>query len=201
MYLTKRQREILNFVTEFIKAKGYAPSLEEIRRRFGLSSLATVHKHLSNLEEKGLIRRLKHRGRSLELVSMEMEAKAREVPLLGQVAAGSPIEAIEHRETISVPEDMFGRYPTFVLRVKGNSMINEQIRDGDYVLVEDRQMAENGETVIALLRNEEVTLKRFYREGRTIRLQPANPEMEPLILPAEEVTIQGVVIGVLRKYR
>ncbi len=188
-------------MTEFIKAKGYAPSLEEIRRHFGLSSLATVHKHLSNLEEKGLIRRLKHRGRSLELVPMEMEVKAREVPLLGRVAAGSPIEAIEDRETISVPEDMLGRYPTFVLRIKGNSMIDEQIRDGDYVLVEDRQMAENGETVIALLRNEEVTLKRFYREGKMIRLQPANPEMEPLILPEEEVAIQGVVIGVLRKYR
>ena len=149
--LTKRQREILDYLNDFIQQHGYAPSLEEIGRRFGLSSLATVHKHLTNLQEKGFIKRAWNRSRSVELVPTRLGGRAVELPLLGYVAAGAPIEAVAGSETIAVPEDLAGKRDTYVLRVKGDSMIDEQIRDGDFVIVEDRQTADNGEMVIALL--------------------------------------------------
>jgi len=198
--LTKRQREILDFLRDFIQQHGYAPSLEEIGQRFGLSSLATVHKHLTNLQEKGFIRRAWNRSRSVELVPSRTGGRAVELPLLGYVAAGAPIEAIAGNETISVPEDFVGKRDTYVLRVRGDSMIDEQIRDGDYVIVEDRKTAENGEMVVALLHGSDVTLKKFYRENGHVRLQPANPAMKPLVLAADEVVVQGVVIGVMRRY-
>lgn len=198
--LTKRQREILDYLNDFIQQHGYAPSLEEIGRRFGLSSLATVHKHLTNLQEKGFIRRAWNRSRSVELVPVHVGTRSLELPLLGYVAAGAPIEAIAGSETIAVPEDLVGKRDTYVLRVRGNSMIDEQIRDGDFVIVEDRKTAQNGEMVIALLRGAEVTLKKLYRENGVVRLQPANPGMQPLVLDAEQVQIQGVVVGVMRKY-
>ena len=198
--LTKRQREILDYLSDFIHQHGYAPSLEEIGRRFGLSSLATVHKHLTNLQEKGFIRRAWNRSRSVELVPVHVGTRSLELPLLGYVAAGAPIEAITGSETIAVPEDLVGKRDTYVLRVRGDSMIDEQIRDGDFVIVEDRKTAQNGEMVIALLRGAEVTLKKLYRENGGVRLQPANPTMQPLVLDAEQVQIQGVVIGVMRKY-
>lgn len=198
--LTKRQREILDYLTEFIQQHGYAPSLEEIGQRFGLSSLATVHKHLTNLQDKGFIKRAWNRSRSVELVSSRVGGRSVELPLFGYVAAGSPIEAVVTSETLSVPEDFMGRRKAYVLRVRGESMIDEQIRDGDYVIVEDRRVATNGETVVALLRGADVTLKKFYRENGHIRLQPANPTMQPIILDADQVQIQGVIIGVLRRY-
>ncbi len=198
--LTKRQREILDFLNEFIQQHGYAPSLEEIGRRFGLSSLATVHKHLTNLQEKGFIKRAWNRSRSVELVPTRIGARAIELPLLGFVAAGSPIEAVATTESISVPEDLVGKRDTYVLRVRGDSMIDEQIRDGDFVIVEDRKSADNGEMVIALLGGSDVTLKKFYRENGQVRLQPANPAMQPLTVAADQVQIQGVVVGVMRKY-
>jgi repressor LexA len=198
--LTKRQREILDYLQEFIQQHGYAPSLEEVGRRFGLSSLATVHKHLTNLEEKGCIRRLWNRSRSVELLSARTGQRAVELPMLGFVAAGLPIEAVTGSETIAVPEDLVGRRDTYVLKVKGDSMIDEQIRDGDYVIVEDRKTAENGEMVIALLGGSDVTLKKFYRENGRVRLQPANPAMQPMIVDAAVVQLQGVVVGVMRKY-
>ncbi|NQW02438.1 MAG: transcriptional repressor LexA [Acidobacteria bacterium] len=198
--LTKRQREILDYLQEFIQQHGYAPSLEEIGRRFGLSSLATVHKHLTNLEEKGFIRRLWNRSRSVELLSAPNGQRAVELPMLGYVAAGLPIEAVAGSETIAVPEDFVGRRDTYVLKVKGDSMIDEQIRDGDFVIVEDRKTAENGEMVIALIGGSDVTLKKLYREHGHVRLQPANPAMKPLIVDAALVQLQGVVIGVMRKY-
>jgi repressor LexA len=198
--LTKRQREILDYLQEFIQQHGYAPSLEEVGRRFGLSSLATVHKHLTNLEEKGCIRRLWNRSRSVELLSARTGHRAVELPMLGYVAAGLPIEAVTGSETIAVPEDLVGRRDTYVLKVKGDSMIDEQIRDGDFVIVEDRKTAENGEMVIALLGGSDVTLKKFYREHGRIRLQPANPAMQPMIVDAALVQLQGVVVGVMRKY-
>jgi repressor LexA len=198
--LTKRQREILDYLNEFIQDHGYAPSLEEIGRRFGLSSLATVHKHLTNLQEKGFIKRSWNRSRSVELVPTRTGGRALELPLLGYVAAGAPIEAIAGSETIAVPEDLAGKRDTYVLRVKGDSMIDEQIRDGDFVIVEDRKTAENGEMVIALVGGSDVTLKKFYRESNRIRLQPANPAMQPLILEPGQVQVQGVVVGVMRKY-
>jgi len=198
--LTKRQREILDYLQEFIQQHGYAPSLEEIGRRFSLSSLATVHKHLTNLQEKGFIRRSWNRSRSVELLSARGGNRAIDVPLLGYVAAGSPIEAITTNETIAVPEDLVGKRDTYVLRVRGDSMIDEQIRDGDYVIVEDRKTAENGEMVIALVGGSDVTLKKLYREGSRIRLQPANPAMLPLVIDAAHVQVQGVVVGIMRKY-
>jgi repressor LexA len=198
--LTKRQREILDFLSEFIQQHGYAPSLEEIGRRFNLSSLATVHKHLTNLQEKGFIRRAWNRSRSVEMVPRKAGSRALELPLLGYVAAGSPIEAVVGSETIAVPEDLVGKRETYVLRVRGDSMIDEQIRDGDYVIVEDRRSADNGEMVIAMLNGSDVTLKKLYRERGQIRLQPANPAMQPIVAPADQVQVQGVVVGVMRKY-
>jgi len=198
--LTKRQREILDYLNEFIEQRGYAPSLEEIGRRFGLSSLATVHKHLTNLQDKGFIRRAWNRSRSVELVPTRMGGRALDLPLLGYVAAGAPIEAVVSNETVTVPEDLVGTRDTYALRVRGNSMIDEQIRDGDLVVVEDRQTAQNGEMVIALLEGAEVTLKKFYRENGHIRLQPANDAVAPIIMRADKVQVQGVVVGVMRRY-
>jgi repressor LexA len=201
MHLTKRQKEILDFVSRYLDRKGYAPTIEEIGDHFGLTSLATVHKHLTNLQEKGLIKRAWNRSRALELVPTQVKVQAVELPLLGRVAAGTPIEAIAGTETIFVPEDMIGKKETYVLQVKGDSMIEEQIRDGDYVIVEDRRSARDGEMVIALLEGESVTLKKLYREsGGRVRLQPANARMDPLFVREEDLRIQGVVIGVLRRY-
>ena len=198
--LTKRQREILDFLNEFIEQHGYAPSLEEVGRRFGLSSLATVHKHLTNLQDKGFIKRAWNRSRSVELVPIRVGTRAVDLPLLGNVAAGVPIEAVVSSETVAVPEDLVGKQDTYALRVRGNSMIDEQIRDGDVVIIEDRKTAENGEMVIALLQGSEVTLKKFYRDNGRIRLQPANATVEPLVVDAHQIQIQGVVVGVVRKY-
>ncbi len=199
--LTKRQREILDYLNEFIQQHGYAPSLEEIGRRFGLSSLATVHKHLTNLEEKGFIRRLWNRSRSVELIPTRTGGRAVELPLLGFVAAGMPIEAVASNETIAVPEDFVGKKDTYVLRVRGDSMIDEQIRDGDFVIVNEKHSADNGEMVIALIDGTSATVKKFYRErdGR-IRLQPANETMNPIYVHENEISIQGIVVGVLRRF-
>ena len=198
--LTKRQREILDYLREFIERNGYAPSLEEIGRRFNLSSLATVHKHLTNLQEKGFIKRAWNRSRSLEIVPSRAGRRAIDLPLLGNVSAGAPIEAVISAETVAVPEDLVGRGDTYVLRVRGNSMIDEQIRDGDLVIVEDRRTADNGEMVIALLHGLDVTLKRFYRDNGRVKLQPANESLKPLVVDASQVQIQGVVVAVMRRY-
>ena len=197
---TKRQREILDYLQDFIQQHGYAPSLEERGRRFGLSSLATVHKHLTNLQEKGFIKRAWNRSRSVEMIPTATGGRSVDLPLLGYVAAGAPIEAIASNETIAVPEEMVGRRDTYVLRVRGNSMIDEQICDGDFVIIEDRKTAQNGETVVALLSGSDVTLKKLYRENGRVRLQPANPTMQPIFVDADQVQVQGVVVGVMRKY-
>ena len=197
--LTKRQREILDYLNDFILQHGYAPSLEEIGKRFSLSSLATVHKHLTNLQQKGFIKRAWNRSRSVELLPTRTTARAVELPLLGVVAAGAPIEAIVGNETIEVPESLVGKRDTYVLRVRGDSMIDEHIRDGDYVVIEERTACRDGETVVALVDGHEATLKKLYRDGETVRLQPANPTMSPLIVPADRVRVQGVVVGVIRK--
>lgn len=199
--LTKRQREILDYLNEFIQQHGYAPSLEEIGKRFSLSSLATVHKHLTNLQEKGFIRRSWNRSRSVELLPSRTGGRAVELPMSGYVAAGMPIEAVAGNETISVPESLVsGRRDTYVLRVRGDSMIDEQIRDGDWVIVENRQSVDNGEMVIALVGGSDATLKKFYKENGRVRLQPANQSMPPIVLDPDTVQIQGVVVGVMRKY-
>ena len=197
MYLTKRQKEIYQYLKEHIQTMGYAPSIMEICAQFNLSSPATVHKHLTHIEEKGLIRREQNLSRAIELVE-EATAAFPEFHLLGHIMAVKPIEVIEARATMSLL-DPAGQ-DIFVLKVKGQSMIDDHILDGDYVIVERRDHAENGETVVALLDNESATLKRFYREPDHIRLQPANAAMEPIIVKEGEFKIQGVVIGVLRKF-
>jgi len=202
MPLTKRQKEILDYVESFIDEQGYAPSFEEIAESFGYSSLATVHEHLSNLERKGYIRKSYNESRSIELLGQEKGTPVVELPLLGAVAAGLPIEAIQDSETLAVPPDMISRRrDSYVLRVEGNSMIEEQIRDGDYIVVQAQDTAEDGQMVVALIGGEAATVKKLYREpdGR-IRLQPANPTMDPIFVDASDVRIQGVVVGVIRKY-
>jgi repressor LexA len=197
--LTRRQREILDFLRGFVAEYGYSPSLEEIGAHFGLSSVATVHKHVQHLADKGYLRKAWNRSRSLEPVE-EADAAAVELPLLGTVAAGAPIEPIELEERIAVPRELVRRRgETFVLRVRGESMIDEQIRDGDLVVVERRSEARNGETVVAVVRGE-ATLKRFVRQGSRVVLQPANPSLRPLEVPASDVEIRGVVRGLLRSY-
>ena len=198
--LTDRQKEVLDFIAGFVEDHGYSPSYEEIAEGMQLASLATVHKHLTNLQEKGFIKRAWNRSRSVELVSSRLGGRAVELPLLGYVAAGAPIEAVVGSETIAVPEDLVGKRDTYVLRVKGDSMIDEQIRDGDFVVVEDRKTADNGEMVIALVGGSDVTLKKIYRENGRIRLQPANPTMQPLYFDSSQVQVQGVVVGMMRKY-
>jgi repressor LexA len=200
MALTRRQREVLNVIQEFIDANGYSPSLEEIGGSLGLSSVATVHKHVTHLVEKGLVRRVWNQNRSIDLVREE-NGKAFDLPLVGTIAAGLPLEAVPTTETLTVPADMVsGRGRTFVLKIQGESMIGEQIREGDYVVIEERQLARDGETVVALVDGTDATLKRIYREGATVRLQPSHPTMAPIVLPADRVQVQGVVVGLIRKY-
>jgi len=207
MPLTKRQKEVLDYLVAFETKHGYAPSFEEIGKGMKLTSLATVHKHVTTLEKKGFIRRGYNQSRSIEIVQLPkpvkeqvIERKVQELPLVGRIAAGRPLEAIEERETLSLGDFARGGN-SYVLQVKGNSMIEDHIMDGDYVVCEQTQLANAGDIVVALVGGEEATLKRFYRDvpGK-VRLQPANSEMAPLIVPANEVKIQGRVIGVLRKY-
>ncbi len=200
MYLTKRQKELLDYLDGYLDENGYAPTLEEIGSRFNLNSLATVHKHLTNLEQKGVIRRTWNHSRAIELVRPEQRPAAVELPLLGTVAAGRPIEALETADSLAVPEEFVRRRNTFVLRVAGDSMVGDGILDRDFIVVEERPSAENGETVVATI-NGEATVKRFYREkGGRVRLQPANTTMEPIIARDRDVEIRGVVVAVLRKY-
>jgi repressor LexA len=200
--LTRRQKEILDFIESFLDAHGYSPSFEEIAKEFGFRSLATVHEHLSNLETKGYIRKSYNESRSIELARTEFRLAAVELPLLGRVAAGEPIEAIEESEMLAVPEEMLGaRGEHYVLRVRGDSMIDEHIRDGDYVVVQSRQTAHNGEMVIALVDGEKATMKKYYRDGNgRVRLQPANSQVSPMLYPEDRVRVQGIVVGILRKY-
>ena len=206
MAITRRQRQVYDFISEFVQRKSYSPSYEEIRKGLGLRSLATVHKHISNLEKKGLLTRGYNRSRSIDLLPPKGRLKqamsintTMVLPLLGRIAAGQPIEAIENPETISLA-DFVRSKEVFVLEVRGDSMQDEHILSGDYVLVEKLKTAHNGDIVVALVDGAEATLKRFYREGDSVRLQPSNVKMQPIIVPAAAVEIQGRVIGVLRKY-
>jgi repressor LexA len=197
--VTRRQRQVLDYVQGYLRRHGYSPSLEEIGRHLGVTSLATVHKHLTRLEGRGAIRRRAHQSRSVEVVPSQMSGAA-PVPLLGRVAAGRPIEPVEVAETVSLPEDLLGRGETFALRVVGDSMIGDGILDGDVVIVETRPDAPNGSTVVALVGGD-ATVKRFYRRRGRIHLVPANERVEPIVAPPEDVQIRGVVIGLLRRYR
>jgi len=198
--LTRRQRQVYDMIRSFISREGYSPSLEEIGESLGLSSVATVHRHVACLIEKGLLRKDPNRSRSVEVVAAEAPASVA-LPLLGTVAAGAPLEVFEDPETIAVPRELVGRRRgSFVLRVRGDSMIDEQIRDGDYVVVESRPDARDGEVVVALVRGREATLKKLQRKGDRVQLIPANPTLRPLDLPAEDVEIRGVVRGLLRVF-
>jgi repressor LexA len=206
MAITKRQRQVYDFIADFVQRNSYTPSFQEIGDGLGLSSLATVHKHITNLEKKGLLSRDYNRSRSIDLLPPKGRLKqamslntGMVLPLLGRIAAGQPIEAIARPETISLA-DFVRSKEVFVLEVSGESMQDEHIVDGDYVLVEKSKVAHNGDIVVALVEGTDATLKRFYREGDTIRLQPSNAKMKPIMVPARNVEIQGRVIGVLRKY-
>ena len=197
--VTKRQKEFLDYLSVYIEAHGYAPTLQEIGRHFALASLATVHKHLRHLEEKGLVRRLSHRSRALELTTRPA-VRAVAVRLLGEVAAGAPIEPIEGPETVALPEELLGRGETFVLRVRGDSMVEDGILDGDLIVVEARPNAENGATVVALVRGE-ATVKKLYRERGRVRLVPANARLRPMVVRDDDVQVRGRVVAVVRRYR
>ncbi len=201
MPLTKRQRQILDYLSSYAGEHGYAPSFEEIAAQFNYNSLATVHEHLSNLERKGYIKRSYNESRAIEILPSDVLPRAVELPLLGSVAAGMPIEAVSD-ETVSVPEDFVRRAGNhYVLRVRGDSMVDDHITDGDLVVVHDRQTADNGQMVIAMLDDNSATVKRYYRErdGR-IRLQPANDAMAPIYLQEHQMHVRGIVVGVMRRF-
>lgn len=199
--LTKRQKQILDYLREFIAQNGYAPSFHEVCEEFGYTSLATVHEHLANLERKGYIAK-RYRGRRAVQLMPHDDEPAITLPVLGTVAAGEPIEAVETQDSLPVPPSMIrGQRDHYVLRVAGESMIDEQIRDGDYIVVHSRREARDGEMVVALVGGDAATVKKLYRapEGR-VRLQPANPDMAPIFEPAANVQVQGVVVGLIRTY-
>jgi len=206
MALTKRQKQVLDFIANFVDENGYCPSYEEIARGLELASLATVHKHISVLEAKSYLKRGFNQSRSLELAPKYLQEQRRskpglEVPLLGRIAAGAPVEAVEQRETLNFA-DFAGDGNTFALEVRGDSMIDDHICNGDLILLERVTQARDGDIVVALVAGSDTTLKRFYREnGDTIRLQPANAALKPILVPSRDVQIQGRLLAVLRKYK
>ncbi len=213
MFLTKRQKEVLEFVARFIAENHYSPSFEEIASSLQLASIATVHKHLKELEGKGYLVRHFNRSRAMEIAPKYYEELQRNqqrfqtfhkrddfaAPLVGSIAAGQPIETYEQQERLSFGP-LIGSSDVFALRVRGESMVEDHILDGDYVLVEKARRARDGEIVVALVDGTETTLKRYFREGENVRLQPANVEMEPIVVPAKQVQIQGRLLAVHRRY-
>lgn len=200
MSVTRRQREVLDFIAGFVEKNGYSPSFEEIAHGLDLKSLATVHKHITNLQKKGMLQRAHNRSRSIDILQPHGRIRSADrLPLMGRIAAGLPVETSEIPESISLA-DIVGDREVFALEVRGDSMRDEHIVDGDYVLVERTRAARQGEIIVALVRGSETTLKRFYSEGATVRLQPSNIEMDPIYVPASQVAIQGRVLGILRKY-
>jgi repressor LexA len=202
MNLTPRQTDVVVAIRNYRHLHGYSPTMQELADQLGTSKV-TIFEHVGALEKKRILHRNKHKARSLEIVSDELlpdEDRSTKLPLLGNIAAGSPIEAVENREEIDLEQLFRSSAGVYVLRVRGESMIEDHLCDGDYVVIERRETARNGEQVVALLDSGEATLKRFYREGDRIRLQPANSTMEPRFVDAERCKVQGVVIGVLRSY-
>jgi len=203
MNLTPRQLDVIVAIRNYRHLHGYAPTMQELADQLGTSKV-TIFEHVGALEKKRVIRRDKHKARSLEIISYKKlpdENRSTKLPLLGSIAAGSPIEAVEIREEIDLESLFQSRKGVYVLKVRGESMIDDHLCDGDFVVIERRESARNGEQVVALLDTGEATLKRFYKEpGNKIRLQPANSTMEPRIVDADRCRIQGVVIGVLRTY-
>jgi repressor LexA len=212
-YVTERQRDILNFIRAFQKERGFAPTHREICDQFGFSSYGTVYKHLSLLEKKGLIRRDSNQKRGVEVIDLERSeggemksgsrrderSSVRELPLFGYIAAGRPLDVDVSNEMISVPEHLTSRGENYVLKVRGDSMVEDGILDGDLVIIARKQVADNGEMVVANV-NGEVTLKRLYHEGERVRLQPANSMMSPIYAASRDVAVQGVVVGLMRRF-
>lgn len=202
MPITARQRKVLDYIAHYLNIQQEAPTMAEIGKQFGMSSLASVHNVVSILEREGLIRRIPNVSRGIELVKDDAADNNCEIPLLGIVAAGEPVEAVLDYETVCIPRDMLRPGRMFALRVRGDSMIEEQIREDDYVIVQSQPTAENGQTVIALIDGSDTTVKRFYRGRNHVRLEAANPRYKPIIVrPAERLQIQGIVVGVIRKYK
>ncbi len=198
--LTERQSQVLDLVRMSFEDRGIAPTLREIAEALGLSSTATAQKHVARLVEKGLLRRLRHQKRGLELVDGLSANGVESVPLLGEVAAGSPIDVVADEESVDLPASLVGAGPHFVLRVRGDSMIGDGVFDGDLIVVRRCEKPGEGEMVVALVEGE-ATLKRFFpgSEG-TVRLQPANPALRPLVVPEDAVRVQGEVVALLRRY-
>ena len=202
MNLTPRQLDVLVAIRDYRYLHGVAPTMQELADQLGTSKV-TIFEHVGALEKKGLLTRDKHKARSLEITNEEAlpdEERPTKLPLVGSIAAGSPIEAVESREELDLEQLYNSPNGVFVLRVRGESMIEDHLCDGDYVVIERKETARNGDQVVALLDNGEATLKRYYKEGKNIRLQPANSSMEPWTVPADQLKVQGIVIGVLRSY-
>ena len=201
MAITARQRRVFDYVRHYFDIHQEPPTIAEIGKQLGMSSSASVHQILSILEREGLIRRIPNASRGIEIVERESTEQRYEIPLLGIVAAGKPIEAVLNYETICIPRDMLRNERMFALRVRGDSMIDEQIREDDCIIIKSQQTAENSQTVVALIDGNDATVKRFYQGRNHIRLEAANPRYKPIVVkPAERVRIQGVVVGVIRKY-
>ena len=198
MFLTKRQKEVLDFIRKYLSKNGYAPTFSEIAKEFGFNSKGTVYKHIKALCEKGLIQHEWNRTRAIEI--LDENSGFPTVPVLGSVAAGKPIEAVVLPESISIPPTFMKRGKHFILKVNGNSMIDEHIADGDFIILRERDNAQNGETVVALIDGTEATVKKYYNKSGKVELHPANNEVETLILDPDRIQIQGVVVGVMRKY-
>jgi repressor LexA len=201
MAVTARQKRVLDYIRNYFEVHQEAPTIAEIGKEFGMTSSASAHNVVSILEREGLIRRIPNVSRGIELVEQTIPAEKYEIPLLGIVAAGIPIEAVLNYETVSIPRDMMREGRMFALRVRGDSMIDEQIRDNDLIVLRAQQAAENGQTVVALIDGSDATVKRFFAGRNQVRLEPANPSYKPIMIrPPERVQIQGVVVGVIRKY-
>jgi repressor LexA len=204
MPVTAKQQRVFEFIRRYLESNHEPPTIAEIGRQFQMSSSASVHAILVALEREGLIKRIPNVSRGIQIVE-EQEAsaadEATDIPLLGTVAAGQPIEAILSHDSVSVPKDMQGRGRTFALRVRGDSMIEENIQDGDIIVVASQKTADNGQVVVALIDGNYATVKKFYREPDFIRLEPANPQFKPIFIKTpERIQIQGVVRGLIRKY-
>jgi len=199
--ITARQRRVLDYIRHYFEVNQEAPTIAEIGKEFGMTSSASAHHVVSILEREGFIRRIPNVSRGIEIVEETTSVEKYEIPLLGVVAAGAPIEAVLNYETVCIPRDMMREGRMFALRVRGDSMIDEQIRNDDLIILQSRQTAENGQTVVALIDGSDATVKRFYGSRNHVRLEPANPNYKPIVIrPPERVQIQGAVVGVIRKY-
>lgn len=202
MPITARQRRVLDYIRHYFEVHGEAPTIAEIGKEFGMRSSASAHHVVSTLERQGLIRRIPNVSRGIELIEEGTTEEKYEIPLLGVVAAGAPIEAVLNYESVCIPRDMMRDGRMFALRVRGDSMIDEQIRDNDFIILHSQQIAENGQTIVALIDGSEATVKRFYGNRNQVRLEPANSNYEPIVIrPPQRAQIQGIVVGVIRKYK